>query len=324
MDIRVVFVIRRNRVMKLTLVFEDVEYMRALADAIARLDSRIYVELGRIDSSLSIMPGNVVLTDINPDSFDPKLLSSLRRKIIFVGSDTGELNNSDESRPFVLNKYDTVSSIVAEIGFITGENRGCSLQNQGHVRELITVFCDGNNLGAVSFARRLAQQVVYRTGDEVAIIPLTRFTGWNNGSVRKGTVRKLLYYLDNNLDFGINLMFRDDEAGAGCFIQDSDINPLSDVGLDILRRIISVAAGAKYGRIVLVCGDCLCERTKILASESNAVFWLSETGCDEVYQMLKNILDESSDRELIHIETARLGVPVDVWIDDYCIERYKK
>ena len=100
MDIRVVFVIRRNRVMKLTLVFEDVEYMRALADAIARLDSRIYVELGRIDSSLSIMPGNVVLTDINPDSFDPKLLSSLRRKIIFVGSDTGELNNSDESRPF--------------------------------------------------------------------------------------------------------------------------------------------------------------------------------------------------------------------------------
>ena len=40
--------------------------------------------------------------------------------------------------------------------------------------------------------------------------------------------------------------------------------------------------------------------------------------------MLKNILDESSDRELIHIETARLGVPVDVWIDDYCIERYKK
>ena len=46
MDMRVVFVIRRNRVMKLTLVFEDVEYMRALADAIARLDSRIYVELG--------------------------------------------------------------------------------------------------------------------------------------------------------------------------------------------------------------------------------------------------------------------------------------
>ena len=179
--------------MKLTLVFEDVEYMRALADAIARLDSRIYVELGGIDSSLSIMPGNVVLTDINPDSFDPKLLSSLRRRIIFVGSDTGELNNSDESRPFVLNKYDTVSSIVAEIGFITGENSGCSLQNQGHVRELITVFCDGNNLGAVSFARRLAQQVVYRTGDEVAIIPLTRFTGWNNGSVRKGTVRKLRF-----------------------------------------------------------------------------------------------------------------------------------
>lgn len=309
---------------KLTLVFEDVEYMRALADGIGRCESNVYIELGSMNTSIDCSRDKVILTDFSPDSFDEELLQTLRRKIVFLSADRELVNIDDESRPFVLYKYSPISRITAEIGFVIGESSLSFGGRGGSVKELVTVCCDGNNHGAIDFARRLAGQILYRTGDEVAIIPLVNYPGWNAGSVKRGTVRKLLLYILNDRRFDGAMMFIDDETGVGRFVQDDDFNPLAEAGLDVIMKIVEIASEHKYRRIVAVCGDRTDECVRGLVAESRLVFWLDESGCETAPERLRRITEESGHGDFVQLRMDGLKIPLDVWIDDYCARRYAR
>lgn len=300
--------------MRINLVMEDREYMKALIEAIGRADSNVFINVTTLEECINYE--GIVLTDYRPSTVC-RVIDPSSKEFVYVV--VRRLDNDEDYEGLnTVFKYSNIVTILSELKLLVNEG---SVQGK-HLEtaiDLIAVLSDGNNYRGFEVAERLAKQLIYRTGDRIALIQLNNVI--TNGSEINGIVHRLIYLLENGKAVPREMLLKEDEFGVSEVRLPAGINPLCSVDYEIVSRIFSLIEDYGYQRIILYIGDAFTETGTRFLERCRSVIWISDNANFALAEKCVNTLPINSGADIRYCSYRNAYEPIDIWIDNYVAAR---
>ena len=229
--------------MKIKLVLRDVEYRKAIAKALTRAGSDIYLEVGR---DFRQEDRTLILTDIKKEYPGTGF--------IYLNPVPGG-SQQEGNGPYSLFKYEKISSLLSQIRFCyylwTGEG-----EVPAGTRQMAAVCCDRFTEQCTEYARALARELIYRYGSRVLILSLSHVNQYGTSGEEDGNVlRQLLYCLERGRDIPMDAFFVKDRYDLYTFRAPYGRNPIAYMDVRELLKLLGNLAG-RFDTVLLDVGNC--------------------------------------------------------------------
>lgn len=338
-----------EREVKIYMLFNDYDYMSALIDEISKSDNSIVIEIIESYSAMRKLNNSFLLTDIVTEKYFIPIVRENSNTVVLMTKDTRIATNDDNSERIFYKrilKYQNVNNIIAQIKEAWNDVYHASEMTSFNVKDsmcvdginLIGVMCDGNNIRALSVSDRMARQVIYRTGDNVAIVSLCGIAhrqskaeyissenDLNEDLSNNLGMHKFVYLLENSMTIPKEFLVREDTFGVGTLMLPYGINPLMDIESEIILAMLIQMKSYGYHHILLVFGDHITRKNFELIAKCTSILWINETRDENIYIKVRESLNFGFiDENWCVLDVLGNEKPLDIWIDDYVSSICKK
>lgn len=249
--------------MRLKLVMKDREYRDALANAIGRKKSNLYVI---IEDNFNPEEDTLIVTDVGQ--------GKLREGMVYLGR---ENNRWVEGKgPYTLFKYESVDTLIRDLTLCLylwcGE--GEIPQSASY---LITIGTMERSDLCKQLAESLAAELAKRIDGRVLLIPLTYFYIDNRIREREDSViRKLLYYVQMERAIPLESFFRRGEGNVYYLRMPEGMNELLRIPEEERCEFIRQIAKC-FSVVVCHLGDCYSEgNIQLMQNADRCVYTVPE------------------------------------------------
>lgn len=260
--------------MRLKLLIRDVDYLRAFVDTVSKLDSDIYVEIGR-DATASA--DTLIVTDLEAKDFGISLIRELHGGIVFL-TEVETTPIPDEEGPFSLFKYRRLSDLISDLRLCYFVHTGEMMKRRSRCRRLC-VCGDFEPKKATAFADRLARQILYRAGGAVLLCPLSFLDGsaeWRNADA--ASFKRMMYYIETKRSFPTEVFFQRDSYGIFRFRNTGILNPIAFLTREERGALIERLSADCFDTIVFDLGECYTDANVEILREADRAFWVGGGG----------------------------------------------
>ena len=305
--------------MRVKLIINDKEYLKAITEVIGANDKDICVEIENRRENMELDGESLIVTDISPERFGSGVLKNFSNRMIFLTDNPGDsVNSADADGLYRLFKYDSISSIIADMSQVNYVWRGETTSSQGLSR--VFAVCSNCEDITASVCRALARQILFRHGGEILVISLRYINDYGTADESdRSRFSKLMYYTDSGRDFPADAFTYSDSYGIGYLRLPHGINPVAFLSIEELAALIRNMCRRKYETIVLDIGPVFSEcNNRIINAADNIVFVNDDRN---VFNIEEVLTDDSSSR-LRKMQVVENGNRIELKIDDYVRDVY--
>lgn len=249
--------------MKLKLVMKDREYRDALARAIGRQKSNLYVI---IEDNFNPEEDSLIVTDVGQ--------GKLREGMVYLGREDDR--RIEGSGPYTLFKYESVEALIRDLSLC------CYLWcGNGEIPDstgyLITTGTMNRPDLCEELAESLAAELAKRIDGRVLLIPLTYFyIGSRFQETEESVIRKLLYYIQMERKIPLEPFFRREEGNVYRLRMTEGMNEL--LRMPENERVGFIRQLGRYFPVVICnLGDCYSEgNIQLMQNADRCIYMVPE------------------------------------------------
>ncbi len=237
--------------MRLRLIIRDTEYRQAMIAVISDADKDIYAEISDDIYDSNIMANTIIITDVPVENVDSAFLKANRERIVFLTSDQKDrLHRDDECRIHRLFKYNSISSILADVSQINYWWTGESTASTGTARIYAVISDDAEISRSVSQA--LARQIMFRHGSELMVLSLSYLNEYAALDEKdRSKFARLMYYMDIGREYSIDGFTYSDSYGTKYLRLPRGLNPLAYFDGKTLDRFVTEMCQKHFETVIL-------------------------------------------------------------------------
>lgn len=296
--------------MRVGMMIRDTEYRDAMVEKIAGLDKDIFVEVA---GTSGVSRESVILTDIMPSEIEKSSLEKIRKRTLFLSPVPSEHG----SEYHVVFKYSSMTTIMAELSYVYSEWTG----NTGSISpatRVIAVTGESDHLSGAR-CRALSGQILYRHGGSVLILPLSYVSDYPAGQAEgsRDWFRRLMYMIDEGIDYMPDVFTYTDSYGTHYLKLRDGINPLTELSIDYLGKLINSMAG-HFDTIILDIGSCFSSVNIAIMESADDILYF---GSGRRIHDIREFVGEKSAGRVRKIKISDAGRET-LSLDDYVKEIY--
>lgn len=249
--------------MKLKLVMKDREYRDALARAIGRQKSNLYVI---IEDNFNPEEDTLIVTDVGQ--------GKLREGMVYLGREDDR--RIEGIGPYTLFKYESVDELIRDLSLCCYLwcGKGEIPQSAGY---LITTGTMNRPDVCEQLAESLAAELAKRIDGRVLLIPLTYFyIGSGFREKEESVIRKLLYYIQMERKIPLEPFFRREEGNVYRLRMPEGMNELLRIPEE--ERVGFIRQLGRYFPVVICnLGDCYSEgNIQLMQNADRCIYMIPE------------------------------------------------
>ncbi len=237
--------------MRLRLIIRDTEYRQAMTEVISCADKDIYAETSDDIYDRNIMGNTIIITDIPDEKIDSDFLNANKERMVFLTSDQKDrLHRDDECRIHRLFKYNSISSILADVSQINYWWTGESTASTGTAR-LYAVISDAADISK-SVTQALARQIMFRHGSDLLVLSLSYLNEYAAlDETDRSKYARLMYYMDIGREYSIDSFTYADSYGIKYLRLPRGLNPPAYFDGKTLCRFVNEMCQKHFTTVIL-------------------------------------------------------------------------